>query len=87
MADQRAGRLRDPFVCIRISDNGPGLPPDVQDHLFEKFVTSSQKQKGSGLGLTFCKLVVEAHGGEIYAESNPVKGTDFVLTLPLTPEP
>jgi signal transduction histidine kinase len=80
--DQRKVQLSEPFICIKVSDNGPGIPEETRERLFDKFVTGKHRQTGSGLGLTFCKLAVEAHGGEIYVESEPDQGTDFVLTIP-----
>ena len=54
---------------IAVQDNGLGIPEDLQNHLFEPFVTS--KQKGSGLGLALTAKIVEAHGGVIEFESQP----------------
>jgi len=71
-----------PFVSISVTDNGPGISPELQERLFQKFVAGSHKEKGSGLGLTFCKLVVEAHGGRIRFSSLPDQETTFTFTLP-----
>lgn len=68
-------------VCV--SDSGPGIPPDLQARLFQKFVTGRNRARGSGLGLAFCKLVVEAHEGNIWVESEPGHGTTFHFTLPV----
>jgi len=68
-------------VCV--SDNGPGIPVEIQGRLFQAFVTGSTQKHGSGLGLAFCRLVVEAHGGRIWVESEPDRGTAFKFTLPL----
>jgi signal transduction histidine kinase len=65
-----------------VTDSGPGVPPELQDKLFEKFVVGEQQERGSGLGLAFCKLAVEAHGGEIWVENVPGLGASFVFTLP-----
>jgi PAS domain S-box-containing protein len=72
------------LVCV--SDNGPGIPVEVQGRLFQAFVTGSMQKRGSGLGLAFCRLVVEAHGGRIWVESEPGQGTAFKFTLPLDHE-
>ena len=71
-----AGRLR-----ISVCDSGPGIPPEVRGRLFEKFVTGRQ-QRGSGIGLSFCRLAVEAHGGRIWEENGAQGGAVFVFTLP-----
>jgi NtrC-family two-component system sensor histidine kinase KinB len=68
---------------VSVSNNGPGLSPEVQDRLFQKFVTGGEQGSGTGLGLAFCKLAVEAHGGHIWVESEPDEITTFTFTLPL----
>lgn len=71
-------------VRISVIDEGPGVPASFQDHIFEKFgQIEGQRQKFStGLGLAFCKLAVEAHGGEIGVESEAGNGSCFWFTLP-----
>lgn len=73
-------------VYISVTDNGPGIPPELQSRLFQKFVSGPHHESGSGLGLAFCKLAVEAHGGRIWAESEPGQGTTFTFTLPVVQE-
>ncbi|MBV8589348.1 MAG: PAS domain-containing protein [Acetobacteraceae bacterium] len=68
-------------VCVR--DNGPGIPEDIQQHLFEPFVTS--KPSGSGLGLALVAKVIGDHGGLIQVDSRPGR-TEFQLYLPVFPE-
>lgn len=70
-------------VFIRVQDTGPGIPKAVQDRLFQKFTTGKQMGTGSGLGLAFCKMAVEAHGGRIWARSWPGEGASFTFTLPV----
>ena len=70
-------------VSVSVSDDGPGITPDLQGRLFQKFVTGRQHESGSGLGLTFCKLAIEAHGGRIWVESELGQGTTFTFTLPI----
>ena len=67
---------------IRISDNGPGIPDDIKDTLFEPFVTSG-KDTGTGLGTAIAKKVIEEHGGKIWFESEPGKGTVFYIKFPV----
>ena len=74
------------FVLIGVSDDGPGMSPEIQARLFEKFqqtVSRSGRRLGTGLGLPFCKLAVEAHGGKIWAESQVGRGSTFVVRLPV----
>jgi len=76
-------------LSFAVSDTGEGIPGDSIDRIFEKFGQVESRQGGrvasTGLGLTFCKLVVEAHGGQIKVESSPGKGSSFSFTLPLRP--
>ena len=71
-------------VRVAVTDTGSGIAPEDQHRIFEKFgqVVDRQKRVGTGLGLTFCKLVVEAHGGHIGVESEIDKGSTFWFTLP-----
>jgi signal transduction histidine kinase len=71
------------FVEVRVADTGKGIDPVVRPRLFEKFVTKSEKAKGTGLGLYLCKAIIEAHGGKIWAEDNAGKGAVFAFTLPV----
>jgi len=74
----------EPIVLISVQDTGPGIPPEIQAQLFQKFVTGSQKGRGSGLGLAFCKLVIEAHQQQIWVDSLPGQGAVFTFTLAAT---
>lgn len=71
-------------VKIRVEDNGPGIPQELHHRVFEKFgqAKAEQRSVGVGLGLTFCKLAVEAHGGTIGLESDLGKGSIFWFELP-----
>jgi len=73
--------------CIQFSvgDQGPGIPPEYQWRIFDKFARVQIKgaPSGTGLGLAFCRLAVEAHGGHIWVESTPWQGSTFLFTLPL----
>ncbi len=69
---------------LEVIDQGPGVPADLQDRIFEKFVCLERQstRHSAGLGLTFCKLVVEAHGGQIGVDDAPSGGSRFYLSLP-----
>jgi two-component system, LuxR family, sensor kinase FixL len=67
---------------VKISDTGSGLAPPVLGQLFQPFVTT--KAGGMGVGLSICRSIVDAHGGRIWAEPNPLGGTSFTFTLPMT---
>jgi signal transduction histidine kinase len=66
---------------VEVADNGPGIPPERLEAIFQPFVSS--KSKGMGLGLAICKEIVEGHGGRIQAESRVGAGTRFRIVLPL----
>jgi signal transduction histidine kinase len=70
-------------TCLQIGvwDNGPGIPPTIQDSAFEPFV-SHGKAEGSGLGLAIAKKIVEDHGGEIYLDGSNKTGTLFKIEIP-----
>jgi NtrC-family two-component system sensor histidine kinase KinB len=74
-----------PYVHVSISDNGPGIPFEVQSKIFDKFVQikSDKALGGSGLGLTICKEIVRAHGGTIWVDSTTGEGSTFTFTLPV----
>ena len=82
--DGRAGGAG--FVRVEVSDTGPGVPDEYKERLFNRFVQVEGRQgrrRGTGLGLTFCRLAVEAHGGRIWVRDNPVGGAVFGFTLPV----
>jgi len=70
-----------------VQDNGSGIPQDKIDKLFQKFyqidTTMTRKHGGTGLGLTICKGIVEAHGGNIWVDRTYTIGSRFIFTLPL----
>ena len=81
-----------PDIVVRVRDNGEGIPPEFVGKIFNKFVQVTQPngaplRKGTGLGLAFCRLAVEAHGGRIRVDSEPGKGSLFSFTLPLNHRP
>jgi len=71
-------------VVMWVQDTGPGIPPDERDRIFDKFTRLHGRggPKGLGLGLAFCRLAVEAHGGRIWVEDGPESGACFKFTLP-----
>ena len=75
---QRLGR-------VVVSDEGPGIPPEVLSHIFEPFFTTKEEGKGTGLGLAIALGIVQQHGGNIEVASNAQKGTAFTVLLPEEP--
>lgn len=77
-------------VRFTVTDTGPGIPSEYHDIIFQKFEqlrpANAPRVRSSGLGLTFCRLVVEAHGGRIWVQSTEGKGSSFHFVLPLEPE-
>ena len=74
-----------PYNQISVHDDGPGIPFEYQSKIFDKFVQikSDKVLGGSGLGLAICKEIVRAHGGTIWVDSVPGKGSTFTFTLPV----
>lgn len=72
-------------VVLQVEDSGPGVPPEEQERIFEKYhqaATDSAKPQGAGLGLAICRQIVEHYGGRIWVESPPGRGARFLVTLP-----
>jgi signal transduction histidine kinase len=84
--DQEIQGISFSFLCVSVEDTGTGIPRELQDNLFQKFVVGEQEASGSGLGLAFCKLAVEAHGGRIWVDSEPGDGATFTFSLPIAAE-
>jgi len=73
------------WLVVWVQDRGMGIPKAYHERIFEKFgQVRGRKMRGTGLGLTFCKLAVEAHGGQIWVESEEGAGSVFAFALPLT---
>jgi PAS domain S-box-containing protein len=70
------------LVAVSISDTGSGIPPEVQQRLFEAFYTTKKKGEGTGLGLAISRNFVASHGGDITVTSEPGKGATFTVVLP-----
>ncbi|MBO9348285.1 GAF domain-containing protein [Chloroflexus sp. MS-CIW-1] len=72
------------WLIYWVRDEGPGIPPQYHARIFEKFgQVQQQKSRGTGLGLTFCKLAVEAHKGKIWLQSREGLGSTFAFALPV----
>ncbi len=81
-----AGINNQELLEIRVIDSGPGIPKEYQKRIFERFAQipgMPSRKRGSGLGLTYCRLAIEAHGGEIWVDDNPGGGSTFIFTLPV----
>lgn len=68
-------------VVVDVTDTGRGIPDELRGRLFQKFAAGPQSGRGTGLGLAFCRLAIEAHGGRIWADSRPGEGATFRFTL------
>ena len=86
---QLSARRDDDGVLFTVADNGPGIPPEYQEVIFRKFqqvkTPHVPRVRSSGLGLAFCKMAVDAHGGRIWVQSNYGQGSAFHVFLPLVP--
>jgi len=76
-------------VMFTVADNGPGIPPQYHEVIFRKFervkTQGVPRTRSSGLGLAFCKMAVDAHGGRIWVQSAEGQGSSFHFTLPIKP--
>ncbi len=81
----------EPMVTVSVVDTGKGIPEEYRDRVFDLFATvpkeiSTPRKRGTGIGLTFCRLTVDAHGGNIWVDSGPEGGAAIRFTLPLAEE-
>ena len=76
-------------VIVEVADRGPGLPPDAEERVFEKFYRARPEgaQSGVGLGLTICRAIIDIHGGRIWAGNRPGGGASFKFSLPAVGAP
>lgn len=83
-----SSRRREGWVEVAVRDTGEGIPAGESDRIFDKFARAGGQTRSTrhdrGLGLTFCRMAVEAHGGHIGVESAPQRGSVFTFTLPAT---
>jgi len=84
-----SARREDDGILFTVADNGPGIPPQYHEVIFHKFervkTPNVPRVRSSGLGLAFCRLVVEAHGGRIWVQSTEGAGSAFHILLPVRP--
>lgn len=82
--------VTDTQIWISVEDQGPGIPDDQREHIFEPFVQGepvlTRRHGGAGIGLTLVKRVAQSHGGKAWVEPGTSSGSRFVLTLPRNPE-
>jgi signal transduction histidine kinase len=76
--EKREGEAR-----VSVQDSGAGIDPEHVPHLFDRFYRASTRASGLGLGLYISRILVEAHGGRIWVESEPGQGSTFTISLPL----
>jgi signal transduction histidine kinase len=70
------------WVKVVVRDSGPGIPPELQDKIFEHLFTTKPLGKGTGMGLHICRKIVAEHGGSLTVKSEP-GNTEFITRLPL----
>ena len=75
-------RVTDGMACLIVTDNGAGIPKEIQGRIFDPFFTTKGPEKGSGLGLSICFTVVRQNHGEIVVESEPGAGARFTISFP-----
>jgi two-component system, NtrC family, sensor histidine kinase KinB len=77
------------FLQLWVEDNGPGIPDHEKERIFEKYarLDPTGSSKGSGIGLTYCRMVVDGHGGQIWVEPGQDTGARFIFSLPVVSDP
>jgi len=76
----RTALLHGETVCVSVQDQGTGISPENLERIFDPFFTT--RAQGMGFGLTICRAIIAAHGGELWAENNRDGGASFHFTLP-----
>jgi signal transduction histidine kinase len=86
--ETKGGESDDEMILISVSDQGAGIPEAYRETIFEKYerINHDSASKGLGLGLAFCRLAVEAHGGRIWVDDAPDGGARFQFTVPAVEE-
>lgn len=75
--------IKNEHLYLYVEDNGPGIPKDHQEKVFNSFFTSKESGKGTGLGLSISKQILQMHHGDIILDSNYTEGARFVLMFPI----
>ena len=70
-------------IVLEVSDTGPGIPEELRERIFDRFVRAQRTGGGSGLGLSIVRAVAEAHGGSVSVGASPTRGARFVVRLPV----
>ena len=70
-------------IKVTVKDTGSGISEEDLPHIWERYYKGRHSETGTGLGLFICKFIIESHGGRIWVESEPGKGTAFIFTLPV----
>jgi len=79
-------RQEDKWAVVEVKDTGCGIPPEIQERMFDPFFTTRRDEGGTGLGLPVCREIAERHGGEVGVRSHPGAGTTVSLRIPLLRE-
>lgn len=74
-------------LSLSVADNGPGVPVDIRDTLFDRFVRHGARRGGAGLGLSIVRSIAEGHHGEVRCRSEPGSGATFTVEIPMQPPP
>ncbi|MGD2076693.1 MAG: PAS domain S-box protein, partial [Gammaproteobacteria bacterium] len=80
-------QVRGEWVCIRVADSGPGIPPEMLDRMFQPFFTTKEVGDGGGMGLAVVQGIVKTYGGHILVDTAPGRGSSFAILLPPTALP
>jgi CheY-like chemotaxis protein len=75
------------MVAISVSDNGPGIAPEIRSRIFDPFFTTKPVGQGTGLGLAICRSIVTDLGGELTCAAAPEGGSTFTVSIPIAPSP